>query len=72
MSLRYYEQAVIDRLESVGNPLGWKPYKRDEKGDAIMKTVLKGRDRDGRECERHCLMKITPRGLIYDEVRVYG
>jgi hypothetical protein len=60
VTLPPHEQAVLDRLEKNGNPLGWKPWKRDERGQAVMRTVLSG----PAGVRRICTFTITEKGLV--------
>lgn len=59
MKLPPHEQDVLDRLEKEGNPLGWKPLKRDERGQAIMQTTLPGKPGERRVCR----MTLTEKGI---------
>lgn len=59
MTLPPHEQEVLDRLEKEGNPLGWKPLKRDERGRAIMQTILPGKQGE----RRICRMTLAPEGI---------
>lgn len=65
MSLRAIDQQMLDRLAEY-NPLGWRPERRDDEGNAIFRTDLPGRD----GATRICWMKVTPKGLLYDEMVV--
>lgn len=53
----------MDRLAKTENPLGWKPWARDESGAAIMKA--EHRLADG--SRRVMLMRIAPEGITYCE-----
>ena len=65
--MRAIDQQVLDRL-AVHNPLGWRPECRDEEGNAILRTDIKLPS----GMIRVCRMKVTPKGLLYDEVEVEG
>lgn len=75
MSLKDYEAAFLERWEGMDNPLGWKPWGRDEDGNARMRCAVAGRVRNSITGEKHsvlriCVMTITERGLVYDEQHV--
>lgn len=60
---RRIEREVMERLESIGNPLKWRPEMRDEEGHGILRFDT--HYPDGRI--RIARMKITPRGTLHDE-----
>lgn len=60
MKLPPHEQDVLDRLAKEGNPLGWKPHGRDERGQAMLQTVLPGKPGE----RRICRITLTEKGLV--------
>lgn len=65
--MRPCDQQMLDRLAEY-NPLGWRPECRDEEGNAIFRfdtRLPSGMVRIAR-------MKVTPKGLLYDNVEVEG
>ena len=67
--LRDCDKLMLERLEE-SNPLGWAPFGRDKEGNAILKADLPGAKdpKTGERVTRHCFMKVTPEGLLYDTV----
>lgn len=61
-ALKEQEDAVLERLEQTENPLGWRPWKRTEEGEALMRA-----DIPMSGYTRVLVMKITDKGLVYDE-----
>lgn len=63
MTLPTHEQEILDRLEAHGNPIGYEPWRRNDKGHAVMRAFIPlgdGRVKEGR-------MTITPKGLVYEQ-----
>lgn len=57
--MKPWEKDVLDRLEKEGNPLGWRPTGRDERGDGIMETTLPA----GPNAVKHCRMALREDGI---------
>ena len=61
--MRPCDQAMLNRLAAY-NPLGWRPEYRDEEGNAVFRTDIVN-PKTGNT--RICRMKVTEKGLLYDE-----
>lgn len=62
MVLPPHEQETLDRL-ACDNPLGWKPWKRDPSGVAILRTDLPIPSMPG--WVRVCTVALTPEGRCH-------
>lgn len=63
--LRPHEREALERLERVGNPLGWKPHGRNENGDAILHARL---SRGAQGGHRDCYVTLAPMGSTHGSV----
>lgn len=62
-SLPAYEQDVLDRLESGGNTVGWRPWGRRKDGVALLRVDQP--DRCDPRMVRVSLCALTPEGMSH-------